>query len=92
MTELKIGDSVEIINFYSYYTENEIPKEKELIIHGTVSAAKNPNAKIVDIHNEYYIVNYTNSMGKQMQLGYLAKDLRLIKSKEEEILHNLEIW
>ena len=90
MIELKIGDSVEIINFYSYYTENEIPKE--LIIHGTVSAAKNPNAKIVAIHNEYYIVNYTNSMEKQMQLGYLAKDLQLIKSKEEEILHNLEIW
>lgn len=83
MNKFKIGDKVKIIEEYEYKTENHgIPKN--LIIHGMIGGHK--DAKIVDVYNEYLIVNFINKNGKIMQLGYLEDSLELVE--ESKIINN----
>lgn len=78
----KIGDLVIITNVDNYKTSG-IPHEK--LIHGTYTLHYiAPNAKIVDIYNEYYIVNYINKENHIMQLGFLEKDITLREDKSKE--------
>lgn len=84
LMKYKIGDSVEILNISEYKTDNDgIPRK--LMIHGSATLHRSdPKAKIVDIYNEFYIVNFINAYGSEMQLGYLEQDLELKFSLKEE--------
>ena len=83
MKKFKIGDRVKILNVKEYVTDYNHIIPKELIIHGSaILNSSDPKARIVAIHNEYYIVNFLNDNriheihGKnEMQLGFLEKHL-----------------
>lgn len=81
MNKFKLGDEVKILNIFLFRTDGHgIPREK--IKHG--SAFGGHHAKIVDIYEKYFIVNFYNSYDKtgEMQLGYEESNLELIKSNE----------
>lgn len=84
--QFKIGDKVKFIennqNIPKYYTNNDgIPCEK--LTHGITYLGdeyyKN-FAKIVDIYNEYYLVEWISKNNKIMRLGFKAETLELLES------------
>lgn len=76
---MEIGDSVKILNKENYHTDHNSTIPRKLMIHGIPTLYHEPNAKIVNTFGEYLIVNFTNGSSKEMQLGYLPKDLKLLK-------------
>lgn len=81
--KFKKGSKVKIIHRYNYYINNDgIPEH--LIIHGNIIPhSEKHNATIVDIYNQYYIVNFINEINQTMQLGYREEDLELISDGYE---------
>lgn len=77
--KFKIGDIVKVLKESTYFV-NEYPTNipSNLIIHGSCAHGSNPKAKIVNIYDKYYIVNFTDSNGKKTQLGYLEDNLVLV--------------
>lgn len=91
MVEFKIGDKVEILNITNFKTDCNSNIPRSLMIHGTYYLHEtNPEAYIVAIYNEYYIVNYRNSLDQEMQLGFLAEDLELLEKVNTELSYS--IW
>ena len=82
--KFKIGDKVEFVRngkripeYFTNYSPANIPREK--LIHGTCnlgSSYTRDKAKIVDKHNEYYIVEWEDTYGKTMRLGFLPESLK----------------
>jgi len=82
--DLKIGDKVEFVGdgkripeYFADRSPANIPREK--LIHGTCnlgSSYTRDKAKIVDKHNEYYIVEWEDTYGKTMRLGFLPESLK----------------
>lgn len=78
MENFKIGDSVDIINAHKYKSDINYGLSKYNIKHGNYEYRE--KGQIVNKEKDCYIVNYINSMGNEMQLGFLKEDIRLVKS------------
>ena len=86
MTKFKIGDKVKFkdseYQIPKYYTQRDgIPKEK--IEHGNIILGKNYSkdfAVVVDIYNEYYIVEYDDDTNRKVRLGFKEDVLEFVKS------------
>lgn len=77
--KFKIGDIVKVLKESTYFAnEGSANIPSNLIIHGSYAHGSNPKAKIVNIYDKYYIVNFTDKLGKKTQLGYLEDNLVLV--------------
>ncbi len=78
----KVGDIVKFVENHGYdtpkyFTEwDGIPASK--LEHGSLTLGekyKKEFARIVDTHNEYFIVAYTSDENKEVRLGFKAESL-----------------
>lgn len=87
MTKFKVGDTVKFIDgdyCKKYFTNYNGGIPRNLIIHGSPTIGEHYRknfAKVVTIHNEYYIVNWYNDI-KAIQLGFKENSLVLVKRKK----------
>jgi len=99
MTEIKfqIGDKVKFIdndNKIPTYFDNCLPANipYSKLIHGSIllgDVYKKEFAKIVDIHNEYLIVEWTDAYNTLMRLGFLPESLIFIPVQNKiHLIHN----
>ena len=81
-----VGDGKRIPQYFKESSPANIPVRK--LTHGTCSLGEDyarDKAKIVDTHNEYFIVEWQDKDGETMRLGFLPESLILISSP---ISHN----
>jgi len=91
----KKGDKVKFVEndkrIPKYYADNDgIPADK--IIHGSTGLGGTyykEFAKIVGVYNEFYIVRWTDSSNKIMQLGFKEESLELI-AKQKTFMSTLK--
>lgn len=79
--KFKIGDKVKILDYICYITDKTSSIPRKLMIHGNCMPRINHNATIVDIYNQYYIVNFINQIDEVMQLGYTEDNLELVSDE-----------
>jgi len=83
--EFNIGDEIEFVKDVDdgYYTEtDQIPEDK--IKHGNFGGNLPKTGIIVDIHEEYFIVEFRGRYNTTLKLGYKSEDIRLISPKQLE--------
>jgi len=87
MNKFKKGDKVKFIkggeSIPTYASDHDgIPRN--MIKHGSTRLGEDYEknfAKVVDIHNEYYILSWISKDGKEMRLGFAEEELELVGGK-----------
>lgn len=78
MVEFKVNEKVDIIENYLYITDGHYPQLRKYMIHG--NAEYKSNGRIVEIllidGKRIYIVNFINTVNREMQLGYESSNLK----------------